>query len=122
MKLRGWTRESRESRSSAAGTAAETERLRVGTREMEKIRQPRAENWLPPNAPRNRVASDRGIYGCRARGALVNSRMNGEIFAPEISHAFLGELGRSAKLKALAERYAGPRWSTWRSRKNQADR
>jgi F-type H+-transporting ATPase subunit b len=78
-------------------TAAETERLRVsGLAEMEKISQAaRGELVAAERAAQQELREIAAAMAVERAGALVNSRMNGEIRA-RIFHAFLGELGRSA--------------------------
>ena len=78
-------------------TAAETERLRVsGLVEMEKIRQAaRGELAAAERAAQQELRAIAASMAVERAGALVNSRMNGEIRA-RIFRAFLGELGRNA--------------------------
>jgi len=78
-------------------TAAETERLRVsGLVEMEKIGQAaRGELVASERAAQQELREIAAAMAVERAGALVNSRMNGEIRA-RMFHAFLGELGRSA--------------------------
>jgi F-type H+-transporting ATPase subunit b len=78
-------------------SAAEAERLLAsGRMEIEKIRQAaRAELAASERASQQELRAIAASMAVERAGALVSSRMNGEIRA-RIFHAFLGELGRSA--------------------------
>jgi F0F1-type ATP synthase membrane subunit b/b' len=74
---------------------AETERLRAsGVTEIEKIDQAaRAELAASERAARQQLREAAASMAVERAGALVNSRMNGEVRA-RMFHSFLGELGR----------------------------
>jgi F-type H+-transporting ATPase subunit b len=76
---------------------AEAERLLVsGRMEIEKIRQAaRGELAASERAAQQELRAIAASMAVERAGALVSSRMNGEIRA-RIFHAFLGELARSA--------------------------
>lgn len=78
-------------------SAAEAERLLASGRvEIEKIRQAaRGELAASERAAQQELRAIAASMAVERAGALVSSRMNGEIRA-RIFHAFLGELGRSA--------------------------
>jgi F0F1-type ATP synthase membrane subunit b/b' len=78
-------------------SAAEAERLRAsGRAEIEKISlAARAELAASERAAQQELRVIAASMAVERAGALVSSRMNGEIRA-RIFHAFLGELGRSA--------------------------
>jgi F-type H+-transporting ATPase subunit b len=78
-------------------SAAEADRLLASGRvEIEKIRQAaRGELAASERAAQQELRAIAASMAVERAGALVSSRMNGEIRA-RIFHAFLGELGRSA--------------------------